>query len=349
MARSPGCRPEHVCVSGAPALDKKRIYHAISAALAEEMQRDPRVILLGEDVEASMFGDTAGLYDRFGPDRVRNTPICEALITGMVVGLAAAGYRPVCHMMYGNFLYTGFDAIANQAAKLRYMTGGQIALPLVYMAVIGGGKSTAAQHSDCMYPALMNVGGLKVVVPSDPADAKGLLKSAIRDDNPVVFLQGAGRAGEFGDIPSGDWLLPLGKASIKREGRDVTIVAISNMVRQALRAAQELTAEGVEAEVLDPRTLHPLDEDTILGSVRKTGRLVVVDESHSACGAASYIAAIVAEGAFDALKAPTHRVSVGDVAMPFSPPLEQTLLPGKESIILAVRSVMGHPPRSNVT
>jgi pyruvate dehydrogenase E1 component beta subunit len=318
------------------------MFQAINAALAEEMERDPRVILLGEDVEASMFGDTAGLSDRFGPDRVRNTPICEALITGMAVGLAAAGYRPVCHMMYGNFLYTGFDAIANQAAKLRYMTGGQIALPLVFMAVIGGGKSTAAQHSDCMYPALMNVGGLKVVVPADPADAKGLLKSAIRDDNPVVFLQAAGRAGEFGDIPSGDRVLPLGKASIKREGRDVTIVAIGNMVRQALWAAHELCADGIDAEVLDPRTLHPLDEWAILSSVRRTGRLVVVDEAHSACGAASHIAAIAAERAFDALKAPIRRVCVADVAMPFSAPLEQALLPGKDDIVRAVRSVLPH-------
>jgi pyruvate dehydrogenase E1 component beta subunit len=321
---------------------KKRILHAINEALLEEMERDPRVILLGEDVEASMFGDTAGLYDRFGSERVRNTPICEALITGMAVGLAAAGYRPVCHMMYGNFLYTGLDAIANQAAKLRYMTGDQISLPLVYMAVIGGGKSTAAQHSDCMYPALMNVGGLKVVVPSDPADAKGLLKAAIRDDNPVVFLQAAGRAGEYGYIPEGNWVVPLGKAAIKRKGRDVTLVAIGNMVRQALWAAQELAAEGIEAEVVDPRTLHPLDEDAILSSVRRTGRLIVIDEAHSACGAASHISAIAAEHAFKALKAPVLRVCVPDVTMPFSPPLEQALLPGKEDIVRSVRSILGN-------
>lgn len=316
--------------------------HAIQEALAEEMERDPRVIVFGEDVDASMFGETAGLHDRFGPDRVRNTPICEALISGMAVGAAAAGYRPVCHLMYGNFIYTGFDAIANQAAKLRYMTGGQIALPLVYMAVIGGGKSTAAQHSDCIYPALMNLGGLKVVVPSDPADAKGLLKAAIRDDNPVVFLQAAGRSKEKSEVPDGDYIVALGEAAIKRPGQDVTIVAIGNMVRQALLAAQELAAGGVDVEVLDPRTLYPLDEDAILSSVRRTGRMVIVDEAHSTCGAASHISAITAERAFEALKAPVRRVTVADVAMPFSPPLEQALRPGKDDIVRAVRTVLLH-------
>ena len=319
---------------------KKRMIHAINEALAEEMERDPRVILFGEDVETSLFGDTAGLRDRFGPDRVRNTPICEALVTGMAVGAAAAGYRPVCHMMYGNFLYTGFDAIANQAAKLRYMTGGQIAVPLVYMATIGGGKSTAAQHSDSMYPALMNLGGLIVVVPSDPADAKGLLKAAIRDDNPVVFLQAAGRGGEQGEVPAGDHVLALGKADVKRRGQDITIVAIGNMVRHALWAAHELEAAGVDAEVLDPRTLHPLDEDAIIRSVRRTGRMVVVDEAHSSCGAASHISAVAGDLAFDELKAPIRRVTMPDVAMPFSPPLEQALLPGKDDIVRAARSIL---------
>jgi pyruvate/2-oxoglutarate/acetoin dehydrogenase E1 component len=285
---------------------RKRMAQAIQEALAEEMARDPRVIVFGEDVEASMFGETAGLRDRFGPDRVRNTPISEALISG-------------------NFIYTGFDAIANQAAKLRYMTGGQITLPLVYMGVIGGGKSTAAQHSDCIYPALMNLGGLKVIVASDPADAKGLLKAAIRDDNPVVFLQAAGRSREQHLVPA-----------IKREGRDITIVAIGSMVKQALLAAEDLAAQGITAEVLDPRTLFPLDENAILASVIKTGRLIVVDEAHSTCGAASYISAIVAERAFTALKGPTRRLTVGDVAMPFSPPLEDALRPGKADIVQAV-------------
>lgn len=313
---------------------------AIQEALAEEMQRDPRVIVFGEDVEASMFGETAGLRERFGPRRVRNTPISEALISGMAVGAAAAGYRPVCHLMYGNFIYTGFDAIANQAAKLRYMTGGQVTLPLVYMGVIGGGKSTAAQHSDCIYPALMNLGGVKVVVASEPADAKGLLKAAIRDDNPVVFLQAAGRSREQHFVPDETYVLPLGRAAIKREGRDVTLVAIGSMVKQALLAARELAAQGIEAEVLDPRTLVPLDEAAILASVRRTGRLVVVDEAHSTCGAASHISAIVAERAFSALKGPVRRVTVGDVAMPFSPPLEEALRPGQADIVQAALAAM---------
>lgn len=320
---------------------RKRMAQAIQDALAEEMERDKRVIVLGEDVEASMFGETAGLHDRFGPERVRNTPISEALISGMAVGAAAAGYRPVCHLMYGNFIYTGLDAIANQAAKLRYMTGGQIALPLVYMAVIGGGKSTAAQHSDCIYPALMNLGGLKVVVASEPADAKGLLKAAIRDDNPVVFLQAAGRSREQHLVPDDDdYVLPLGRAAIKREGRDITLVAIGSMVKQALLAADELATQGIAAEVLDPRTLFPLDEDAILASVMKTGRLVVVDEAHSTCGAASYISAIAAERAFTALKGPVRRLTVGDVAMPFSPPLEEALRPGKTEIVQAALAAM---------
>ncbi len=319
---------------------KKRMIHAINDALVEELQRDPRVILFGEDVEISLFGDTVGLHDRFGSKRIRNTPICETLITGMAVGAAAAGYRPVCHMMYGNFLYTGFDAIANQAAKLRFMTGGQIMLPLVYMAVFGGGKSAAAQHSDSMHPILMNLGGLKVIVPSSPADAKGLLKAAIRDDNPVVFLQAGGRGGEQGEVPDGDYVIPIGVAEVKRSGRDVTIVAIGSMVRTALRAAEELSLEGVEAEVVDPRTLLPLDEPAIEQSVRRTGRLVVVDEARNSCGAASHIAAVVAERAFDALKAPIRRVTVPDVAIPYSPVLEKAVIPDKDAVITAVRSVL---------
>jgi acetoin:2,6-dichlorophenolindophenol oxidoreductase subunit beta len=321
-------------------MPKKRMIHAINDALIEELERDPRVILFGEDVEISLFGDTVGLHERFGPDRIRNTPICEALISGMAVGAAAAGYRPVCHMMYGNFLYTGFDAIANQAAKLRYMTGGQITLPLVYMAVFGGGKSAAAQHSDSMHPILMNLGGLKVLVPSSPADAKGLLKSAIRDDNPVVFLQAGGRGGEQGEVPDGDHIIPIGVAEVKRPGRDVTIVAIGSMVRHALAAAQELSPQGVEAEVIDPRTLLPLDVGTIEASVRRTGRAVIVDEARNCCGAASHIAAVIAERAFDALKAPIHRATVPDVAIPYSPVLERAIIPDKDTVVSAVRSVL---------
>lgn len=319
---------------------RKRMINAINEALAEEMRRDENVILFGEDVRASIMGDTRGLFAEFGAERVRDTPISEQLITGMAVGAAATGKRPVCHMMYGNFMYTGFDAIANQAAKLRYMTGGQIGVPLVYMGVFGGGRSSAAQHSDAMHPIFMNLGGIKVVLPSTPGDAKGLLKSAIRDDNPVIFLQAAGRGGESGEVPEGEHVIPLGEADIKREGGDVTVVAIGAMVRPALRAAGPLAEAGIEIEVIDPRTVHPLDETTILDSVARTGRLVVVDEARDACSAASHIAAIVAEKGFASLKGPIRRVTVADVAIPYAPALEKAVIPDAERIAAAVRALM---------
>jgi acetoin:2,6-dichlorophenolindophenol oxidoreductase subunit beta len=320
---------------------KKRLIQAINEALSEEMERDPRVILFGEDVKISLFGDTKGLAERFGEQRVRNTPIAETAMSGMAVGAAAAGYRVVCHMMFANFLYTGFDAIANQAAKLHYMTAGQIKLPIVYMAVMGAGRSAGAQHSDVPYPMLMNLGGIKVAVPSTPADAKGLLKAAIRDDNPVVFLQPARRGGEQGEVPEGEHVVPLGMADIKRSGTDVTIVAIGAMVRHALRAADILQQENVDAEVVDPRTLFPLDCATILASVRRTGRLVVVDEARATCSAASEIIALVAEQAFDRLAAPPRRVTVADVAIPYAPSLEKVVLPDEHTVVRAVREVVG--------
>lgn len=317
---------------------RKRTIQAINEALHEEMERDPKVILFGEDVEISLFGDTKGLRDRFGPDRVRNTPICEALMSGMAVGAAAAGYRVVCHLMYGNFTYTGFDAIANQATKLRYMTNGQIKLPIVYMAVIGGGRSAGAQHSDSMHPMFMNLGGLKVVMPASPADAKTLLKASIRDDNPVMFLQTAGRGGESGEVPDADDVAPLGRAEVKRVGRDATIVAIGSMMRPALRAADVLAESGIDVEVVDPRTLVPLDRDTILGSVRKTSRVIIVDEARRTCSAASEISALVTENLFGQLRAAPRRVTVDDVAIPYSPVLEKAVLPTEDTIVAAVRS-----------
>lgn len=319
---------------------KKRLMHALNEALIEEMERDEKVIVFGEDVEISMFGDTLGLHQRFGSDRVRNTPICENLMTGMAAGAAAAGYRPVCHLMFGNFIYTGFDAIANQVTKLRYMTGGQIRMPVVYFAVFGGGRSAAAQHSDIMYPSLMNLGGIKVAVPSTPADAKGLLKSAIRDDDPVVFLVTGGRTGASGEVPDGEHLVPFGKGDVKREGTDVTVVSIGGMVAPSLAAAQAMEAEGVSVEVVDLRSLVPFDADIILSSVRKTGRLVVVDEARDLCSAASHVAAVAADGAFDALKAPIRRVTVNNVAIPYSPPLERAVLPNKDTIAAAIRGLL---------
>jgi acetoin:2,6-dichlorophenolindophenol oxidoreductase subunit beta len=245
------------------------------------MRRDERVILFGEDVRASIFGDTRGLYEEFGPERVRDTSICEALITGMAVGAAATGLRVVCHMMFANFLYTGFDAIANQAAKLRYMTGGQIKLPLVFMASCSGGRSSAAQHSDSVHPLFMNLGGLQVATPATPADAKGMLKTAIRSDNPTMYLVAGGRGGAAGEVPEGDHVVPLGKAIIHPGGDDLTLVAIGSMVQPSLQAAETLAGEGLSVEVVDPRWMVPLDEESILRSVAKTGRLMIVDEDYS--------------------------------------------------------------------
>ena len=320
---------------------RKRMIQAINEALHAEMERDPRVILFGEDVEISLFGDTRGLHDKFG-DRVRNTPISETVMSGMAVGAAAAGYRVICHMMFGNFMYTGFDSIANQAAKLRYMTGGQISLPIVYMGVFGGGRSAAAQHSDSMHPMFMNLGGIKVVTPASPADAMGLLRASIRDPNPVVFLQAAGRGGEMGEVPDdGEHIIELGKATTLQEGDAMTVVAIGAMVRPTLRAAKKLAQSDIHVEVIDPRTLVPLDAEAILASVRKTGRLLIVDESKDTCSAASHISAICADQAFDALKGPVKRLTVPDVALPYSPPLEKALIPNEKSITEQIAGMLG--------
>ncbi len=320
-------------------MSKKRMIHAINDALFEEMQRDPKTILFGEDVKISLFGDTKGLMEKFGNNRVRNTPISETVMTGMAVGAAAAGWRVICHMMFGNFLYTGFDSIANQASKLRYMTAGQISLPIVYMAVFGGGRSSAAQHSDAMHPILMNLGGIKVVTPGSPADAKGLLKSSIRDNNPVVFLQAAGRGGESGEVPDGEHIIELGKALKIREGDDITLVPIGSMVRPTKIAAEKLAEENINAEIIDPRTLVPLDKDLIFKSLKKTGRLIIIDEARDTCSAASHISALCSETCFGFLKSPVMRVTVPDIAIPYSPPLEKAVIPSPEKIIDAVKNL----------
>jgi acetoin:2,6-dichlorophenolindophenol oxidoreductase subunit beta len=318
-------------------MPRQRTIQAINDALREEMRRDERVILFGEDVRASIFGDTRGLYEEFGPERVRDTPICEALITGMAVGAAATGLRVVCHMMFANFLYTGFDAIANQAAKLRYMTGGQIKLPLVFMASCSGGRSSAAQHSDSVHPLFMNLGGLQVATPATPADAKGMLKTAIRSDNPTMYLVAGGRGGAAGEVPEGDHVVPLGKAIIHPGGDDLTLVAIGSMVQPSLQAAETLAGEGLSVEVVDPRWMVPLDEESILRSVAKTGRLMIVDEARDRCSAASHIAALVVERGFETLRAPIRRVTVPNVAIPFSPPLEQAVIPNAARIAAVAR------------
>jgi pyruvate dehydrogenase E1 component beta subunit len=311
---------------------KRRLIQAINDTLFEEFRRDSSVILFGEDVEISLFGDTRGLSQEFGPARIRNTPISEALITGMALGAAAAGHRVIAHLMFSNFMYTGFDSIANQASKLRYMTGGQVNFPVTYIAAYGGGKSIAAPHSDTPYHWLMNLGGINVVVPSTAFDAKGLLKTCIRGNDPSFFLEAGGRGGEMGEVPDEDYTIPLGKGVIRMEGTDVTIVAIGSMVKLAMTSATGLIKNGLSAEVIDPRTLVPLDEDMILSSVKKTGRLVIVDESRDRCSAASHIAAVVADRAFNDLKAPIKRVTVANVAMPYAPNLERLVMPSVDRI-----------------
>jgi len=314
---------------------------AINQALFEEMERDPLTFVMGEDVVLSAFGATKGLHEKFGATRVRNTPISEAGFVGAAVGAAMAGTRPICEVEFASFFYCAFDQVCNQAAKLRYMSGGQATMPITFRAVYGAMGGAAAQHSETVYAQFLSVPGLKLVVPSGPSDMKGLLKSSIRDDNPViVFEHGAlGRLKE--EVPAGDHLVPLGKAAIKREGKDLTVVAIGAMVSRTLKVADKLAKEGISIEVVDPRTLIPLDEDAILGSVEKTNRVLIADEGHLRGGAAADIAAIIADKGFDYLDAPVKRVTALDVPIPFSPPLEKAAVPDEGRIEAAIRELLG--------
>ena len=313
---------------------------AIRDALTEEMERDARVFIMGEDVQLGAFGATRGLIDRFGAARVRNTPISEAAIAGAGVGAAMAGMRPVVEIEFASFFYCCFDQVCNQAAKLRYMSGGQARLPLTFRCVYGAMGSAAAQHSEVVYPQFLAAPGLKIAIPSCAAEMKGLLKAAIRDDNPVLVFE-HGRLGfTRGDVPDGDFVLPLGRGAVKRAGSDATIVAIGAMVAKALSVAAELEKEGIGIEVWDPRTLVPLDREGMLASVAKTGRVVIADEGHLRGGAAGDLAAIIIDDGFDLLNAPIKRVTALDVPIPFSPPLEAYVLPDEEKIKAAVRAVL---------
>ncbi|HTY50543.1 MAG TPA: transketolase C-terminal domain-containing protein [Steroidobacteraceae bacterium] len=320
---------------------RKRYIQAINEALFEEMERDPAVILFGEDVELAIMGDCRGLAARFGPDRIRNTPICEQTLTGMAVGAACAGQRVILHLMFSNFIYTGMDAIGNQMAKLRLMSGGQARLPITVIASYGGGGANAAQHSDTAYPPLMNLGGINVLTPATPADAKGLLKTAIRGNDPTFFMEAGGRGGEAGEVPEGEHLVPLGRANTVRTGRDITVVAIGSMLKPALEAARLLAAAGIDAEVIDPRTLVPFDLQAVLASVRKTGRLVVCDEARERCSAASEIAAGVAEHGFALLRTGIARVTVPNVCLPYAPNAEARLIPNADTIARRCRELLG--------
>jgi pyruvate dehydrogenase E1 component beta subunit len=314
---------------------------AINSALVEEMERDPLTFVMGEDVVLSAFGATKGLVDKFGLGRVRNTPISEAGFVGAAVGAAMAGTRPICEVEFASFFYCAFDQVCNQAAKLRYMSGGQATMPITFRAVYGAMGGAAAQHSETVYAQFLSVPGLKLVVPSGPSDMKGLLKSAIRDNNPVIVFEhgGLGRLKE--EVPGGDHLVPLGKAAVKREGTQLTVVAIGAMVSKTLKVAEKLAKEGISVEVVDPRTLVPLDEDTILTSVEKTNRVLIVDEGHLRGGAAADIAAIIADKGFDFLDAPVKRVTALDVPIPFSPPLEKVAVPDEARIEKSIRKLVG--------
>lgn len=313
---------------------------AMQEGLRDAMREDETVVVIGEDVDRSIIGATRGLIGEFGDRRVRNTPISEATFVGACVGAAAVGLRPVVDLMVGSFFYVAMDQVANQAAKLRYMSGGQVELPIVYFTMSGPSGAAAAQHSENPHPMLMNVAGLKIVMPSTPYDAKGLMVSAIRDPNPVVYFQDAVLGGTKGEVPEDPYAIPLGVADVKREGADVTVVAIGALVPKALKVAAALESDGVSVEVVDPRTLIPLDTETILASVRKTGRLVVCDNARQTCGAASEIAAMVAQRAFSSLRAAPQRVAWEDVPVPFSPVLEKRVLVDEDSIRAAILTTL---------
>jgi pyruvate dehydrogenase E1 component beta subunit len=307
------------------------------------MQRDSRVFLLGEDIGrfwGGAFKVTDGLAQEFGDERVRDTPISESAIIGTAVGAAITGMRPVAEIMFGDLTALAMDQIANQAAKIRYMFGGQVSCPLVIRTPFGAGVNIASHHSQSLEAWFMHVPGLYVAVPSTPYDAKGLLKTAIRGSNPVFFCEHKLLYPVEGEVPDQEYLIPFGKADVKKEGADVTIFATSYMVHKALNAAATLEKEGVDAEVVDPRTLTPLDVATITGSVRKTGRIVIVSEDCRTGGASAEIAALVAERTLDYLDAPIKRVTTPDTPIPFSPPLEQFIIPNEQSIIKAVKEVV---------
>lgn len=313
---------------------------ALMEAHHEEMQRDDSLIVMGLDLKGlgSAFGQCTGLYDKFGPERVITMPISESGYTNIGIGAAMGGKRVIIEIQFADFTTLAFDAIVNQAAKMRYMSGGQYSIPIVIRAPQGAGFQAAAQHSQSVESWYANVPGLKIVMPSTAYDAKGLLKAAIRDDDPVLFLEHKGLLGMKGDVPEGDYIVPLGKASVVKEGTDVTVIAMQTMLFQALTAAEDLVKEGINIEIIDPRTIIPLDKETIFKSVKKTGRVVIAHEAHLRGGIGAEISAVITENCFDNLKAPILRV--GAANFPFSyGPSEMYALPTKEDIIRAVRDI----------
>ena len=335
-------------------MPKKSYRQAINEAIRQEMERDPRVVIMGEDVAGGAgapgeqdawggpLGVTKGLMPKFGRDRVLDTPITESAFIGAAIGAAATGLRPIADLMFVDFMGVCFDQIFNQAAKFRYMFGGKATTPLVIRTMIGAGRSAAAQHSQSPYGIFTAVPGLKCVVPSNAYDAKGLLIQAIRDDDPVIFCEHKLMYDLRAEVPDEPYTIPFGEANIVRDGDDVTVVALARMVHYAMTAAEALEKDGIEIELIDPRTTSPLDEDTILESVERTGRLVIVDEATPRCSIATDIAALVADKAFAALKAPIRRVTAPHTPVPFAPDLEKLYIPSPEKIAAAVREVYGY-------
>ena len=333
---------------------KKSYRQAINEALAQEMRRDPTVIVMGEDNAGGLgapgeddawggvLGVTKGLMPEFGRERVLDTPISESAFIGAAAGAAATGLRPVAELMFVDFMGVCFDQIFNQAGKFRYMFGGKAVTPLVVRTMYGAGFRAASQHSQCLYPIFPHVPGLKVVLPSSPYEAKGLLIQAIRDDDPVIFLEHKVLYDDEEEVPDEPYTIPFGEANLTREGEDVTIVAMGRMVKFANQVADGLETDGISCTVLDPRTTSPLDTDSILESVEETGRLVVVDEASPRCNMATDISALVAERAFGALKAPIRMVTPPHTPVPFAPELEDLYIPSPEKIGAAVREVMEH-------
>ncbi|MCF8040023.1 MAG: alpha-ketoacid dehydrogenase subunit beta [Desulfohalobiaceae bacterium] len=315
---------------------------ALNEALRESMRTDERVVILGEDVGCygGIFQITKGLQDEFGPDRVVDTPIAEAGFVGAGVGAALTGMRPVVEIMFIDFTTVCMDMIINQMAKMRYMFGGKGKVPMVLRVNIGAGRGTAAQHSQSFHSLFMHIPGLLVAVPATAYDAKGLLMEAIQNDNPVIFVEHKRLYNTKGDVPEESYTIPFGQAEIKRAGTDVTVVATHALVTEALKAAEEAAEKGIEVEVVDLRTLVPLDRKTILDSVKKTGRLLVADEDNITCGVASEVSALVAEEAVYALKAPILRNASPDTPVPFSPPLEKAYMFGQERLMQSIRNLM---------
>jgi pyruvate dehydrogenase E1 component beta subunit len=307
---------------------------SICEAIDEEMARDQNVIFLGEDIEVlgGNFRATPGLYEKYGGWRVRNTPISENSFTGLGLGAALTGLRPIIEIMFCDFMMLAGDQIVNQIAKIRYMSGGQARVPLTIRTTLGGGRSTAAQHSQSLQAIVCHIPGLKVVMPSSASEAKGLLKTAIRDDNPVIFFEHKMEYKNEYEVPEGEYTIPFGVANILQKGKDITIIGTSNLALRAHKAAKELTKEGISAEVIDPRTLVPFDKETIIESVKKTGRLLIVDEGYERCGVAAEIAMSILKDVFYYLNAPIERLTTANVPLPFSPVLEYYVIPDEKKI-----------------